>query len=133
MSFQATLILSNVLFLSGFLGVKLWDLLSGRDHVWEYVYAEYRRRAFLPKLNVARPALGQREELRSQVHALGTEVACLVFALMPALLWGSGGAKGTEARSLADAHSLSVVRLFFGYGLLLAPVRLLWWRKFAKR
>lgn len=132
MNFQATLIFSSVLFLSGFLGVKLWDLASGRDHVWEYAYTAALRRLGLPKLDV-RPALDLDGELSSQVRAGLTEGACLMIALMPSWLWVPRGPRGARSAILANANWDSVQRVFCLYLILIAAFRLLWMWKFARR
>ena len=132
MSFEGALLFSNVIFLSGYLGVKLWDVLSGRDHLWEYAFAAARRRAGLPKLEVARPALGSTGELISQAKALNIEGAWLILTFASAWMWQPSGARGAEMASLVDAHEVLVQRQDYAYALIMLVIRYFWWRKFAK-
>ena len=130
MNFQATLMLSNVAFLLGYLGVKLWDLRSGRDHVWEYTFAAERRRRGLPKLNAARPTLEPGEEQEWQQMAYYTELAWLVLSFAPAWMWLHPGP--SSQREFIVDHA-PVIVLFGSYMLLLRIVRSFWRRKFARK
>lgn len=144
MGFQGSLILSNIAFLSTFLGMKVWDLLSGRDHVWQWMLAN-RGWAYGPR--ALRAGMHRREVqptdpshvfrlpwgLLAQAQALSAEGSWLVLSFAP--VWFGATTQEAGTQGAVPAHErLQLLYWFFRvYVVVIIVARILEARYFKQR